>query len=647
MSLNNNTINLTFPDQSERSYPIGTTGLQVAESISAGLAKKALFVIVNDQQWDLTRPINSDETFKIITRDDNLALELIRHDTAHLLAEAVKELYPETQVTIGPAIENGFYYDFYRQQSFTPEDFVKIEKRMAEIVDRDEKIERFVWPRNKAIEYFESIGEIFKAELIRDLPEHEEISVYKQGDFLDLCRGPHAPSTKKIGKSFKLMKLAGAYWRGDAKREQLQRIYGTSWRTDKELKDYLYRLEEAEKRDHRKLGQQMDLFHLQEEAPGSVFWHPRGWQLYLGLQHYIRQKISKNGYQEINTPQLLDRKLWEKSGHWEKYHEHMFVTQTEDERVFALKPMNCPCHVEMFKQGIKSYRDLPLRLAEFGCCHRYEPSGALHGLMRVRAMVQDDAHIFCTPAQIQSETAAFCKLLFDVYRDLGFDDVTIKFADRPEKRTGSDETWDQAENALKGAIDTLELPYELNEGDGAFYGPKLEFYIKDAIGRSWQCGTLQLDFILPERLGAKYISSNGSQEIPVMLHRVILGTFERFIGVFLEHHAGHIPLWLAPVHVIVAPITNDQDDYTNIVIKTLQDAGIRCEADTRNEKINYKIREHSLKKIPYILVLGPREAQNNQVSIRKLGHQGSHTLDLDSAVARLVEKIQTKGKQDD
>ncbi|PLX29727.1 MAG: threonine--tRNA ligase [Alphaproteobacteria bacterium] len=647
MSLNNNTINLTFPDQSERSYPIGTTGLQVAESISAGLAKKALFVIVNDQQWDLTRPINSDETFKIITRDDNLALELIRHDTAHLLAEAVKELYPETQVTIGPAIENGFYYDFYRQQSFTTEDFVKIEKRMAEIVDRDEKIERFVWPRNKAIEYFESIGEIFKAELIRDLPEHEEISVYKQGDFLDLCRGPHAPSTKKIGKSFKLMKLAGAYWRGDAKREQLQRIYGTSWRTDKELKDYLYRLEEAEKRDHRKLGQQMDLFHLQEEAPGSVFWHPRGWQLYLGLQHYIRQKISKNGYQEINTPQLLDRKLWEKSGHWEKYHEHMFVTQTEDERVFALKPMNCPCHVEMFKQGIKSYRDLPLRLAEFGCCHRYEPSGALHGLMRVRAMVQDDAHIFCTPAQIQSETAAFCKLLFDVYRDLGFDDVTIKFADRPEKRTGSDETWDQAENALKGAIDTLELPYELNEGDGAFYGPKLEFYIKDAIGRSWQCGTLQLDFILPERLGAKYISSNGSQEIPVMLHRVILGTFERFIGVFLEHHAGHIPLWLAPVHVIVAPITNDQDDYTNIVIKTLQDAGIRCEADTRNEKINYKIREHSLKKIPYILVLGPREAQNNQVSIRKLGHQGSHTLDLDSAVARLVEKIQTKGKQDD
>jgi threonyl-tRNA synthetase len=647
MSLNNNTINLTFPDQSERSYPIGTTGLQVAESISSGLAKKALFVIVNDQQWDLTRPINSDATFKIITRDDNLALELIRHDTAHLLAEAVKELYPETQVTIGPAIENGFYYDFYRQQSFTPEDFVKIEKRMAEIVDRDEKIERFVWPRNKAIEYFESIGEIFKAELIRDLPGHEEISVYKQGDFLDLCRGPHAPSTKKIGKSFKLMKLAGAYWRGDAKREQLQRIYGTSWRTDKELKDYLYRLEEAEKRDHRKLGQQMDLFHLQEEAPGSVFWHPRGWQLYLGFQHYIRQKISKNGYQEINTPQLLDRKLWEKSGHWEKYHEHMFVTQTEDERVFALKPMNCPCHVEMFKQGIKSYRDLPLRLAEFGCCHRYEPSGALHGLMRVRAMVQDDAHIFCTPEQIQSETAAFCKLLFDVYRDLGFDDVTIKFADRPEKRTGSDETWDQAENALKGAIDTLELPYELNEGDGAFYGPKLEFYIKDAIGRSWQCGTLQLDFILPERLGAKYISSNGSQEIPVMLHRVILGTFERFIGVFLEHHAGHIPLWLAPVHVIVAPITNDQDDYTNIVIKKLQDTGIRCEADTRNEKINYKIREHSLKKIPYIFVVGPREAQNNQVSIRKLGHQGSHTLDLDSAVARLVEEIQTKGKQDD
>ncbi|MAP24192.1 MAG: threonine--tRNA ligase [Rickettsiales bacterium] len=641
---NTNEIEVTFPDKSQRSYPSGITGLEIAQGISPGLAKKAMFVLVNDQQWDLTRAIEEDAKVEIITRDHKLALEIIRHDTAHILAEAVKELYPETQVTIGPAIENGFYYDFYREKPFTPEDFPIIEKRMAEIVDRDENLTRHVWSHDKAIDYFESIGETFKAELIRDLPGSEEISIYQQGDFIDLCRGPHLPSTKKVGKSFKLMKLAGAYWRGDSTKPQLQRIYGTAWRDDKELKNHLKCLEEAEKRDHRKLGQQMDLFHFQEEAPGSVFWHPRGWSLYLNFQKFIREKISKNGYSEINTPQLLDRKLWEKSGHWEKYHENMFVTQTEDERVFALKPMNCPCHVEMFKKGIKSYRDLPLRLAEFGCCHRYEPSGALHGLMRVRAMVQDDAHIFCTPEQIKSETARFCTLLFDVYKDLGFHDVKIKFADRPEKRAGSDATWDQAEQALKGAIDSLDLDYDLNEADGAFYGPKLEFYIRDAIGRSWQCGTLQLDFVLPERLGAKYIDQNGDQKIPVMLHRAILGSLERFIGVFLEHNAGHIPLWLSPLQVVVAPITKNLNNYAQIVVEKLRKSGIECDHDLSNEKINYKIREHSNKKIPYIFVLGPREEKNKQVSVRKLGQQSSETLDLDLAIDKLVDEIKTKGK---
>jgi threonyl-tRNA synthetase len=633
---------IAFPDGTTRSYPYGITGEKIAESIGDALLKKAFAIEVNGQLWDLTRSIHEDARIQIITRENEDALELIRHDTAHVLAEAVKELYPETQVTIGPAIENGFYYDFYRERSFTPEDLEKIENRMMEIIDRDEPIERQVWDRNEAIEYFRSIGENFKAEIIADLPVDEVVTLYKQGNFLDLCRGPHAPSTKKIGKAFKLMKLAGAYWRGDHTREQLQRIYGTAWRNEKELKAYLSRLEEAEKRDHRKLGQQMNLFHFQEEAPGASFWHPRGWELYLGLQKYIREKVTAAGYQEVNTPQLLDRKFWETSGHWDKYHDHMFVAQTEDDRTFALKPMNCPCHVELFKHGIKSYRDLPLRYAEYTPLHRYEASGALHGLLRVRAMAQDDGHIFCTPEQIHAETKQFCTLLFEVYEDLGFKEVVIKFADRPEKRAGSDETWDQAEEALKGAIDALGLKYELNQGDGAFYGPKLEFYIKDAIGRSWQCGTLQLDFVIPERLGAKYIETDGHPAVPVMLHRAILGTFERFIGVFLEHHAGHIPLWLAPVQVIVAPITSDLNNYAEQVCASLKAAGIRVETDIRNEKINYKVRDHSLKKVPYIFVVGAREAQEEAVNIRTLGSKITTTLALDKAIDKLQKEISEK-----
>ena len=639
------TLLLTFPDGNTRSYAQGVTGIDIAQAISPGLAKIALAIEVDGAQWDLTRPLHENASIKIITRRDEEALELIRHDTAHVLAEAVKELYPETQVTIGPAIENGFYYDFYREASFTPEDLEKIERRMAEIIDRDEAIERQVWQRDEAVAYFKSLGEDFKAEIIQDLPETDTITLYKQGAFLDLCRGPHAPSTKKIGKAFKLMKLAGSYWRGDSTREQLQRIYGTAWRDEKELKAYLTRLEEAEKRDHRKLGQQMDLFHFQEEAPGSVFWHPRGWELYLGLLAYMRQKVNTHGYQEVSTPQLLDRKFWEKSGHWEKYQNNMFVTKTEDERVFALKPMNCPCHVELFKQGIKSYRDLPLRYAEYTPLHRYEASGALHGLLRVRSMAQDDGHIFCAPEQILEETKAFCELLFEVYKDLGFESVEIKFADRPEKRAGSDEAWDQAEAALKGAIEDLGLPYTLNAGDGAFYGPKLEFYIKDAIGRAWQCGTLQLDYVIPERLGAKYIDADGQSVVPVMLHRAVLGTFERFIGVFLEHHAGHLPLWLAPVQVVVAPITNHQDAYAKKVLSKLEKAGIRAEVDLRNEKINYKVREHSLKKIPYLFVVGAREEAAGQVSLRQLGTTETPSLDLDVALALLTEESHSKTKR--
>ncbi len=561
-------------------------------------------------------------------------MELLRHDAAHVMAEAVQELFPKTQVTIGPAIENGFYYDFARTEPFTPDDLGKIEEKMREIVDRDEKIIREVWPRDEAIKYFKSIGEDYKAELIEGLPISEPVSVYKQGKWLDLCRGPHLPSTGKLGKAFKLMKLAGAYWRGDSKNEMLQRIYGTAWGDEKQLKEYLTMLEEAEKRDHRRLGQEMDLFHLQEEARGAVFWHPKGWTVYRGIQSYIRRRLDDAGYQEVNTPMLVDSVLWQKSGHWEKFGHAMFTSESE-ERKLAIKPMNCPCHVQIYNQGIKSYRDLPLRLAEFGACHRNEPSGALHGLMRVRAFVQDDAHIFCTEDQVKAETKSFIELLRSVYQDLGFTEIKVKFSDRPPVRAGSDETWDRAENSLKEATAAAGLDWELNPGEGAFYGPKLEFVLRDAIGRDWQCGTLQADFVLPERLDAEYVGEDGAKHRPVMLHRAILGSFERFIGILIENYAGKLPLWLTPLQVVVATITSDANDYAAEVAKTLQKAGLRVETDLRNEKINYKVREHSLAKVPIIAVVGKKEAEERTVALRRLGGNNQEILALAEATDRL------------
>lgn len=628
---------ITLPDQSQRQVAPGSSPYDLAASISAGLAKQAFAALVNGEGWDLHRPFEGDATCKLITKKDPEVLEFIRHDTAHVLAEAAKELFPEVQVTIGPAIENGFYYDFYRETPFTPDDLSRLEKRMAEIIDRDEAIQREVWDRDEAIQYFEGIGEAYKAEIIRDLPEGEKITVYRQGDFLDLCRGPHAPSTKHIGKAFKLTKLAGAYWRGDSNNVMLQRIYGTAWATPQQLKDYLHRLEEAEKRDHRLLGKQMDLFHFQEEAPGSVFWHPKGWQLYLSLQKYLRDKLVDHGYDEINTPQLVDRKLWEQSGHWEKFYENMFVSETEDGRVFALKPMNCPGHVQVFNQGIKSYRDLPLRFSEFGCCHRYEPSGALHGLMRVRGFVQDDAHIFCTPEQVLQETQAFCALLQEVYKDLGFTDVSIMLATRPEKRAGTDGVWDRAEAALEEAARATGVDFTINPGEGAFYGPKLEFNIRDAIGRSWQCGTFQLDFVLPDRLGAKYIGEDGQKHVPVMLHRAIFGSMERFIGIFIEHFGGKFPLWAAPVQCVVTSITNEHDAYAQQVVETLKAAGLRVELDLRNEKIGYKVREHSVAKVPFILTVGGREAADETVAMRQLGEKAQAVHPLKDVVMMLSD----------
>lgn len=633
-----NVIEITLPDGSKRPYKKGVTGLEIAESIGSRLAKDAVVVNVNGDLWDLTRPIEENVDLSIVTRDQEEALEVIRHDTAHLLAEAVKELYPEAQITIGPAIENGFYYDIYREASFTPDDLEKIEKRMAEIVDRNESIERQVWNRDEAIRYFKSIGEHYKAEIISDLPEDQSITLYKQGDFLDLCRGPHLPSTAKVGKAFKLMKLAGAYWRGDHRNPMLQRIYGTAWATDKQLKDYLHQLEEAEKRDHRKIGREMDLFHIQEEAPGAIFWHPKGWTLYRTLQSYIRDRVEKAGYVEVNTPILVDRSLWEASGHWEKFREHMFISNSDEEKVLAVKPMSCPCHVQIFNQGIKSYRDLPLRMAEFGCCHRNEPSGSLHGLMRVRAMVQDDGHIFCREDQIEEETKAFCELLQRIYKDLGFEEIKVRFSDRPEIRAGNDETWDRAEAALTRATVAAGLEYTLNPGEGAFYGPKLEFVLKDAIGREWQCGTLQVDYILPERLNASYVGEDGARHRPVMLHRAILGTFERFTGILIEHYAGKFPLWLAPTQVMVTTITSEADSYAAEVLKTLREAGIRAEIDLRNEKISYKVREHSLAKIPYIFVAGKREATEKTVAIRRLGSDQQEVLALREALAKLEKE---------
>ena len=626
---------LTLPDGSCREYAGPVTGLEVAADIGAGLAKAAVAIAVDDELRDLDRTIEHDAGIVIVTRDSETGLELLRHDAAHVMAEAVKELYPETQVTIGPAIENGFYYDFARSEPFTPDDLERIEERMREIVARDEKIVREVWERDAAVEFFREAGENYKAEIIASIPAGEPITLYRQGEFIDLCRGPHLPSTGRLGAAFKLTKLAGAYWRGDSKNEMLQRIYGTAWANPKQLKDYLHRLEEAERRDHRRLGRQMDLFHFQEEAVGAPFWHPKGWTLFQLLVEHLRRKQRAAGYREVNTPELMDRSLWEASGHWESFGEHMFTSHTADERVLAVKPMNCPGHVQIFRNDLRSYRELPYRLAEFGKVHRYEPSGALHGLMRVRAFTQDDAHIFCTEEQITEETGKVCHLLLGIYRDFGFTDVGIKFADRPARRVGDDAVWDRAEAALQQAMQSLGLAYTLNKGEGAFYGPKIEFVLRDAIGRDWQCGTLQVDFNLPQRLGASYIGEDGQKHVPVLLHRAIFGSLERFIGILLEHFAGALPYWLAPEQVVVATITSDVDAYAETVTDALRRAGVRATADVRNEKINYKVREHSLAKIPVILALGKREMSEQTVSIRRLGSQEQSTLPLAAAITEL------------
>lgn len=631
-------VSLTLPDGSIRSYDGPVSGMTLASDIGPGLAKAAIVIVVDGDQWDLTREITQDAKVSIITKRDDEALEILRHDAAHILAEAAKELYPDVQVTIGPAIENGFYYDFARKTPFTPEDLEALEARMKEIVLRDEEITRQEWDRDEAVKFFTDMGEFYKAELIAAIPEGQPITLYKQGDFIDLCRGPHLPSTAKLGTdTFKLMKVAGAYWRGDSNNEMLQRIYGTAWRDRKELKAYLLQIEEAEKRDHRKLGKEMKLFHFQEEAAGMPFWHPAGWTIYQQIAAYTRRKQTEYGYQEINTPQLVDRKLWEDSGHWEKFRENMYISEA-DERIFALKPMNCPCHVQVFNQGLVSYRDLPLRLAEFGSCHRYEPSGALHGLMRVRSFTQDDAHIFCEESQITEECIIFCKMLLEMYADFGFTDVTVKFSDRPEVRAGDDSVWDKAESALIEAVDAAGLEYTLNPGEGAFYGPKLEFVLRDAIGRDWQLGTFQVDFVLPERLNANYVGRDNEKHRPVMLHRAILGSFERFIGILIEHHAGRFPLWLAPTQVVVTGITSDQDAYVREVTAKLKAAGLRAEMDLRNEKINYKIREHSHAKVPAIYVAGGREAEKQTITIRRLGSKVQETLDLSDAINKLKQE---------
>ena len=636
-------VAITLPDGSLRTYDRPVTGADLAADIGPGLAKAALALKINGVMRDLLSPLTEDATVAIVTRKDPDALDLLRHDAAHVMAEAVQELYPGTQVTIGPAIENGFYYDFARKEPFTMDDLPKIEAKMREIVDRDEPIVREVWDRAKAIAYFKNIGEQYKAEIIADLPESEPISIYRQGtNWLDLCLGPHLPSTGKLGKAFKLTKVAGAYWRGDSNNAMLQRIYGTAWADEKQLAAYLTMLEEAEKRDHRRLGREMDLFHMQEEAQGAVFWHPKGWTLYQTLQNYMRRRLEAAGYVEVNTPVLMDKVLWQKSGHWEKFRESMFISDSE-ERILAVKPMNCPGHVQIYNQGIKSYRDLPLRIAEFGCCHRNEPSGALHGLMRVRAFVQDDAHIFCTEDQVKAETKAFIDLLRSVYADVGFTEIKVKFSDRPARRAGSDVTWDKAEAALRDATDAAGLEWTLNPGEGAFYGPKLEFVLRDAIGRDWQCGTLQADFVLPERLEANYIGEDGAKHRPVMLHRAIFGSMERFIGILVENYAGKFPLWLTPLQAVVCTITEEANEYAGEVAATMRANGIRVETDLRNEKINYKVREHSLAKVPVLVVVGKKEAETRGVALRRLGGATQEILALDEATDRLAKEAAVPG----
>lgn len=641
-------IDLVFPDGSTRQYDDGVSGRDVAASIAKSLEKKALLVRLDGELLDLDRPLSRGGRFEILTRESPDALEVIRHDASHIMAEAVQELFPGVQVTIGPAIEDGFYYDFARDEPFSLDDLSRIEQKMREIVDRDERIVREVWSREAAIAHFREIGEDYKAEIISDLPAGEEITVYRQGGWKDLCRGPHLPSTRHVGKAFRLTKLAGAYWRGDHRNPQLQRIYGTAWATEADLEAYLKRIEEAEKRDHRKLGRQLNLFHLQQEAQGSVFWHPRGFRIWRELEAYIRRRLDADGYVEVKTPQLLESKFWEQSGHWSKFRENMFIVPDEipstedgapvlkgDGALMALKPMNCPAHIQIFKNEQRSYRDLPIRMAEFGCCHRNESHGALHGLMRVRQMTQDDAHIFCREDQVAQEARRFLELFASVYADFGLSDITYKLATRPEVRAGSDEVWDRAEAALAQALDSVGLNYEIAEGEGAFYGPKLEFHLTDAIGRTWQCGTFQLDYVLPERLDADYVGEDGGKHRPVMLHRAVFGTFERFIGILIENYAGAFPMWLAPVQVVVATITSDADDYARRAADSLRAAGLRVETDLRNEKINYKIREHSVGKTPVIAVVGRREAEEGKVALRRLGSDRQEILTLAEAVERL------------
>ena len=630
---------ISLPDGSTRQYNDAVTPAQVASDIGPGLSKAAMAAVVNGTEWDLSRPINDDSKLSLITaKNTDAALELVRHDCAHIMAEAVLELYPDVQVTIGPSIQNGFYYDFHREQPFTTDELSAIEARMHEIVDRDEPIERGVWTRDEAIAFYRAKDEPFKIELVEAIPEGETVSYYTQGGFIDLCRGPHLPSTGRAGHAFKLMKVAGAYWRGDSNRPMLQRIYGTAWLTEKDLGQYLTMLEEAEKRDHRKLGRQLDFFHLQEEAAGSVFWHPKGWTLYREIEMYMRRRLSNANYSEVKTPQLVDRSLWEASGHWDKFGENMFTAATTEDRTLALKPMNCPGHVQIYRQGVKSYRDLPLRMAEFGSCHRNEPSGALHGIMRVRAFTQDDAHIFCTEEQINSESVEFCNLLQDIYKDFGFEDVHVKFSDRPEVRAGDDATWDKAEAALRDATNAAGLETLLNPGEGAFYGPKLEFVLRDAIGRDWQCGTLQVDFVLPERLDAEYVAEDGNRYRPVMLHRAILGSLERWIGILIEQYSGRMPAWLSPVQLVVAAITDSAHDYAKQVHTAALVAGMRAELDTRNEKIGYKIREHSTAKVPFILAVGGREAEAGTVALRRLGSDKQEIIQLDEVMAILADE---------
>ncbi|WP_027238095.1 threonine--tRNA ligase [Leisingera caerulea] len=636
-------ISLTFPDGNARSYDAGVTPAQVAADISTSLAKKAISATVNDQHWDLQWPIDGDATIAIHTmKDEAQANELIRHDLAHVMARAVQEIWPDTKVTIGPVIENGWYYDFDRAEPFTPEDLGAIEKKMKEIINKRDEVRTEVWERDRAIQHYTDNNEPYKVELIESIPGDEPLRMYWHGDWQDLCRGPHLQHTGQLpGDAFKLMSIAGAYWRGDSSRAMLQRIYGVAFTGKEKLKAHLHMLEEAAKRDHRKLGREMDLFHMQEEAPGQIFWHPNGWTVYTQLQDYMRRQQRKGGYVEVNTPQVVDRKLWERSGHWDKYQENMFIVEVDEEHarekaVNALKPMNCPCHVEIFKQGLKSYRDLPLRMAEFGSCNRYEPSGALHGIMRVRGFTQDDAHIFCSEDQIESETATFIEFLSTIYKDLGFEKFSVKFSDRPDTRAGSDEVWDKAEAALLSATRAAGIEPELNPGEGAFYGPKLEFVLTDAIGRDWQCGTHQVDFVLPERLDATYIGADGAKHRPVMLHRATLGSFERFIGILIEEHAGKLPFWLAPRQVVVASITSEADDYVMEVVAELQKAGVRAEADIRNEKINYKVREHSVGKVPVILAVGHREVEERTVSVRRLGEKQTKVESLENVTKALA-----------